>query len=200
MSGTGAYCLITNRKNRHPADENTDNYGQISDQEALTLNSMKNQSALTLNSVKNQSALTLIRCKSAGSDPFSVKVPITIAVFLILFLYNPVYGDSIPTVIIRKDLNLSAGEIIPLIPENFIAGEEQIRIVIYVFTRGTEQYSYSSGGELQITQTGGLLEALVTRIRENRIEKAVFVTARGDTKEEILADFGNKVRDVLSRF
>ncbi len=129
-----------------------------------------------------------------------MKIPITIAISLLIILNCPLWGDTNPAIVIRKGLNLAKSDIHPRIPKIAVPGGGRVRIVIFIFTRGVEKYSYSDEGKLRYSQTEGLLEALVTLNRRKAIEQARFITARGETKEEILADFGKKVKGVLSRF
>jgi hypothetical protein len=76
---------------------------------------------------------------------------------------------------------------------------DRIEIVIYRFSQGVEKLSYSGKNSLNETLTSGEIRALVKLKKNGVLRKALFVTANGARKEQILTAFAGRISEIISK-
>jgi hypothetical protein len=122
---------------------------------------------------------------------------------LTTFILSCFLASSPDGIIIRipQGINLEEREVRANLPENLkTSGRyDRIEIVIYRFSQGVEKLSYSGKDSLNETLTSGEIRALIKLKKNGVLRKALFVTANGARKEQILTAFAGRISEIISK-
>jgi hypothetical protein len=122
---------------------------------------------------------------------------------LTTFILSCFLTSSPDGIIIRipQGISLEEREVRANLPENLkTSGRyDRIEIVIYRFSQGVEKLSYSGKNSLNETLTSGEIRALVKLKKNGVLRKALFVTANGARKEQILTAFAGRISEIISK-
>lgn len=102
---------------------------------------------------------------------------------------------KIPPGINLKEKEIQA-ELLRAIPTK--GGYDRIEIVIYYFSQGIEKFSYNDNNTMKESLMKGEIKALLKMKRKNVLSKALFVTASGTSREQIIQNFCKIVLETLS--
>jgi hypothetical protein len=108
-------------------------------------------------------------------------------------------GDII--IKIPPGINLEEREVRANLPENIKIGGlyERIEIVIYYFSQGVEKLSYRGKNSLQESMMAGEIRALIKLKKKNVLIKALFITASGINRDQILISFSRKFTEIIAK-
>ena len=108
-------------------------------------------------------------------------------------------GDII--IKIPPGINLEEREVRTNLPENIKIGGryDRIEIVIYYFSQGVEKLSYSGKNSLQESLMAGEIRALVKLKKKSMLCKAIFLTASGANRDQILISFSRKFTEIIAK-
>ena len=122
---------------------------------------------------------------------------------LTIFILSCFLASSPDGIIIRipQGINLEEREVRESLPKNLkTSGRyDRIEIVIYRFSQGVEKLSYSGKNSLNETLTSGEIRALIKLKKNGVLRKALFVTAQGARKEQILTAFAGRISEIISK-
>jgi hypothetical protein len=122
---------------------------------------------------------------------------------LTTFILSCFLTSSPDGIIIRipQGISLEEREVRANLPENLkTSGRyDRIEIVIYRFSQGVEKLSYSGKDSLNETLTSGEIRALIKLKKNGVLRKALFVTANGARKEQILTAFAGRISEIISK-
>jgi len=122
---------------------------------------------------------------------------------LTIFILSCFLASSPDGIIIRipQGINLEEREVRESLPKNLkTSGRyDRIEIVIYRFSQGVEKLSYSGKNSLNETLTSGEIRALIKLKKNGVLRKALFVTANGARKEQILTAFAGRISEIISK-
>jgi len=102
---------------------------------------------------------------------------------------------KIPPGVILREQEIQADLLRPI---NTKGGYDRIEIVIYYFSQGIEKFSYNDNNTMKESLMKGEIKALLKLKRYNVLDKALFVTASGTSREQIIRNFCKTVLETLS--
>jgi len=102
---------------------------------------------------------------------------------------------KIPPGVILREQEIPADLLRPI---NTKGGYDRIEIVIYYFSQGIEKFSYNDNNTMKESLMKGEIKALLKLKRYNVLDKALFVTASGTSREQIIRNFCKTVLETLS--
>ncbi len=112
--------------------------------------------------------------------------------------FSAVTGEivlKIPPGINLREQEIPA-ELLRAIPTK--GGYDRIEIVIYYFSQGIEKFSYNDNNTMKESLMKGEIKALIKLKRDKVLSKALFVTASGTSREQIIQNFCKTVAETLS--
>jgi len=122
-----------------------------------------------------------------------------LSIVLSIILAAPPVGELV--VKIPAGISLKEDEVRADLPGSMRtrSGYDRIEIIIYYFSQGIEKFSYVDNNAMKESQTKGEIKALI-KCKSNRVlRKALFVTASGASREQILLNFARVVNDTLAK-
>jgi len=130
-----------------------------------------------------------------------MKEILTILMIFVISCSGNIRKDAINKIDIQipDRMNLGEKEILSylkFIPENR-NGRIHMRIVIYYFSPEVETFSLSDEGGIREGSKTGSIRGLIELKENNRIIKAVFITANGKSRIQLLNNFSREIRKKL---
>ena len=124
---------------------------------------------------------------------------LTLSIVLTIILAAPPVGELV--VKIPAGISLKEEEVRTELPRSVRTrgGYDRIEIIVYYFSQGIEKFSYGDNNAMKESQMRGEIKGLVKLKKNNVLRKALFLTASGTDREEILRGFCKTVAETLSR-
>lgn len=120
-----------------------------------------------------------------------------ILIFLLVHTFfkvtaNAVCPDKI-TILIPKTISITIKEIMPYIPNDALCKfKGTIQIILYAYTSGEETISYKTN-KITYYKSPGYMKVLIKIKHQKTLKRVYFIKATGNTKQEILTNFMNKL-------
>lgn len=118
---------------------------------------------------------------------------------LVLSYYFAVSPGDI-TITIPPSMNLQEAEVRACLPGSISMGDryDRIELVIYYFSEGIEKFSYGDSGAMKETLGKGEIRALVKLKKAKVLRKALFISASGNNRSQLLDNFSRVLTDTLA--
>ena len=130
-----------------------------------------------------------------------MRIVLSVKILLLLFIATGICAAESVNIIIPEGINLTRKEIMKDIYSSVISKAKwngAVEIVFYYYSRGAETLSYSDKGKiLQKTKTGKI-KVLVKLKKDNLLKKAIFTSAEGKNKEQIIKKIALKIVEAVN--
>ena len=100
---------------------------------------------------------------------------------------------------IAKSVSLKKDEIMNFIPALELKNGSSVEILVFYYTESVETFTYTEDENLSHDTRSGGIEALVKIKQNGRLERAVFIKAKGGGKNEILKNFSIRLKSMIEK-